>query len=137
MILAIHLLAGAALAQSSPAVGPGLIAAFFSHFLLDHLPHHEYRIDDLKTPVTVRALRDTAKAGADLFVGYAAIVLLWGSSLSWLVLLGAFLAILPDGLAIVARFFTFGPLQSFQVVHDLFHFPHEKLLGWRAVLGEA
>jgi len=136
-MLAIHMLAGAALAQSSPALGPGLIAAFFSHFLLDHIPHHEYRIDDLKMPVTIRALRDTTKAGADLFVGCAAILLLWGPTPSWLVLLGAFLAILPDGLAIIARFLAYGPLQRFRLVHDSIHFPHEKHLGWRVVLGEA
>ena len=136
-MLAIHMLAGAALAQSSPAAGPGLIAAFFSHFLLDRMPHHEYRIDDLKTPATVRALRDATKAVADLVIGCAAILLLWGPTPSWLVLLGAFLAILPDGLAIVARFLAYGPLQRFRLVHDSIHFLHEKHLGWRVVLGEA
>lgn len=130
------MLAGAALAQSSSTVGPGLIAAFFSHFLLDHMPHHEYRVDALRTPLKREVILDSLKVTMDLAAGSAAVFFLYGTEPPLVVLLGALLGILPDGIWMLGRFIKINLFERFQRIHRSFHAPPVKAFSRRALFAE-
>lgn len=106
MLLAPHILVGAAIAASTPNPLLGLLFAFLSHFLLDRVPHWEYSIEPLKQikakgiKYCMPILRRVA-----LDIGAGVIVLIIAVTMSgenipfaaWA--LGGFFGVLPDGLS--------------------------------------
>lgn len=130
MILSVHLLAGAAIGSRIKNYWAIFICSVALHFLLDLLPHWEY--------LTEAQTMDSSGLGFSLIVIKALIDLAAGLFLVyWFyhnsprfapVLLGAFFAVLPDGLVfgqLLSLFlFQSAPwlLQKFYAFHLLLHF---------------
>lgn len=136
MILSTHgaVGGGVALALSGNPI-LGLACAFFSHFLLDAIPHWDYKlrsamIDDsqpLENDMSVGGSGfyvDLFKIGCDACVGLAlAIVLFVPYSLEhpYIAVFGAIFAILPDSLQFVYWKVRREPLTSLQRFHTWIH----------------
>ena len=133
MTLATHAVAGASAAiifRRYPLLG--LLAAFFSHFLLDSIPHWHYSIP-LKVDGKWRserfawdmAGRDTfARTGADAILGALislALALRVAPEHWFLALLGAGLGVLPDLMQFLNYLTKMRLLVFFQNFHKLCH----------------
>ena len=148
MVLSTHVVAGAALAQlfpQNPALGFGV--AFVSHFVLDMIPHWDYRLVSLEAGATGQKIdkefkinpafvADLMKIGADLLLGLilAFLVFYPDSKLDLLILfLGVSGALLPDFLQFVFykfRPFWLKPLQRFHIwIHARRDFNNRPVLG--------
>lgn len=138
MLLGPHFLVGAAIAANSPNPFVGFVLAFFSHFLLDRIPHSEYSIDALKQikttgikycmPIFRRVALDIASG---LIVLVLAVTLNTHHVLLIQAAIGGFFGILPDGLSML--FFLkrdkglfASLLKLFYVIHRRIHFSKEK-----------
>ncbi len=94
MVLTSHILAGAAVAAKIQNPLIGLPLAFFSHFLLDALPHREYSISD---PKSKNFPRSVGKILIDLSLGLGLAVSAAPDEINFPYLAGAItLAVLPD-----------------------------------------
>ena len=119
MILATHAILGTAAAM---ALRQNPIAAFFaafaSHFVLDALPHWEYKLssqirhptDPLKNELVFdqRFIRDLVKTGADCLTGTAIsllVVAFTSPEYIRIAFLGAIGGVLPDFLQLMYHFF--------------------------------
>src|SRR3989344_4658712 len=148
MVLSTHAVAGVALARlfpQNPVLGFG--AAFVSHFVLDMIPHWDYRLASLEAGASGRKIdkefkinpafvADLMKIGADILIGLIVAFLVFypASKLDLLVLfLGVSGAILPDFLQFVFykfRPFWLKPLQHFHIwIHARRDFNNHPLLG--------
>lgn len=121
MTLATHAIAGAALATTMPT-RPVLVfaAGFASHFLLDAIPHWDYPLDNgmfVGRPVYL----DLIKIAGDGLLG---LVVSWLLFHSWVGMIAALGAILPDALQF-AYFKLRGPiLTPLQRFHMWIHTDH-------------
>lgn len=122
----VHLLVGAAIAALIPDLSGMVVISFFSHYLLDFIPHldadtfaHE------KTPYTwwqkATVIIDTVLA-LSLFVG---LYLLRNESFNFL--LGALVAIMPDILTPLENHPVFYPLRR---IHEMFHWNKNRARWW-------
>lgn len=111
MILVVHILLGALIGLTIPhQYWLVFVAAFATHFLLDAVPHYEYRIQLLKDRSEERrgilnifkdkeAFFVLGKIAIDFLLGMLiAASLVWFSPVKKYVLVGALSAALPDGL---------------------------------------
>ncbi len=135
MTLATHTVVGAAVAAALPNHPIlGGISAFASHFLLDALPHWDYRIlsasanpDTPSKLVFDRLfLLDLLRIGGDGLLGLAvaATFFLHGDLTqfsSWIWLVGALSAILPDLLQFVYSKYPKEPVAHLQAFHRWIH----------------
>ncbi len=145
MTLATHVVVGAAVAAALPNHPIlGGILAFSSHFLLDGLPHWDYKIlsasanPDTPTKLTFDRLfrLDLARIGSDAMLGLVvAGVFFWHPVGNWLWFVGATAAILPDFLQFVYSKYPKGPIAQLQAFHRRIH-TSQRLEG-RAFLGIA
>lgn len=134
MILAPHILVGAAVVASSPNLGAGLFLAFLSHFILDSIPHWEYSIEPLKNikvkglnycmPILRRVFLDMSLGGTILTIA----IVLSKNDVDFIALLvGGFFGILPDGLS---AFYFLRPknkiLKTVFDIHQKIHFSKNK-----------
>lgn len=138
MTLSTHAIAGAAvgaLAAGNPALAAS--GAFMSHFLLDAIPHWDYKLssserkedDPMTWGVDTRAkgfALDLAKTGFDSILGIgvvaATLALLGAPAFVWLgAILGALFGILPDFLQFVYFKVRREPLSSLQRFHIFMH----------------
>ena len=105
-----HLLVGAAIARSIPNPAISLPAAFASHFLLDMTPHWD------GSPSAPYKKRVISGAAIDYTLGATIIFFISsGYSNQNIILLGAFLATLPDFIALVSRHIRkIGKIQAFK-----------------------
>ena len=105
MLLAPHILVGAAVASQFANPLWGLIFAFLSHFALDRTPHWEYSVEPLKhiktrgikycAPILKRVILDITSGFTILFLA----VTISSNDISfWAWAIGGFFGILPDGL---------------------------------------
>ena len=95
-----HLLVGAAIVKSIPNPAISLPAAFFSHFLLDAVPHWD------GSPEAPFSKKIIGGAIADYLFGASLIFLLTkGDTGQTLILFGAFLGTLPDFILAFSRHF--------------------------------
>jgi len=93
-----HLLVGAAIARSIPEPSIALPAAFFSHFVLDMTPHWD---GSPKAPFSKKVVSGVV---VDYVFGAALIFLIsQGDPRQAIILLGAFLATLPDFIMAFSR----------------------------------
>jgi hypothetical protein len=93
-----HLLVGAAIARSIPNPAISLPAAFVSHFLLDMTPHWD------GSPSAPYKKKVIGGAALDYILGATIIFLISrGYPNQPIILLGAFLATLPDFISILSR----------------------------------
>jgi hypothetical protein len=134
MTLATHALVGAAVASffpEQPAVA--LCAAFASHFLVDAIPHGDYRILSASIHPEIGAAMtfdrtlalDMLRIGADALIGIALAFLFFAPlGHPYLVLLAACAGILPDPLQFAYTRFKREPLVSLQRFHQWIHTAH-------------
>lgn len=138
MLLAPHILVGAAIASKFQNPLLGILFAFLSHFILDAIPHWEYPAEPLKQIRTkgVRYLLPIFRRVAlDLLLGFtvlAAAVYLGTRDIpmtAWA--LGGFFGILPDGFSFLLflkpknrLLSTF--LKIIWAIHHRIHYDKEK-----------
>jgi hypothetical protein len=103
MISTCHILVGAAIASKIPSIPLGLAAAFFSHYLIDFIPHYEYPINQIRNRRWLRSIFDFLKITLDLFLGFA-LIFLFAKPNIWL-FAAAILAIVPDGFTLLQIIF--------------------------------
>jgi len=134
MLLAPHILVGAAVAISIPNPLLGLLLAFLSHFILDRIPHWEYSVEPLRN-ISAKGLLYVApilrRVAIDITTGVVLLIIAVTLSpddipfTAWA--FGGFFGILPDGLS----FLLFirrkkgrwgGILKAFYLVHQKVHF---------------
>lgn len=127
MILSTHALFGAALANFFPSRPiEAFLAGFMSHFILDALPHWDYKIrsDSIRPDIGAKIkwdkdfLIDALKIGIDIFVGIALSLIIFegadkGNAIFW----GAIGGIMPDPLQFLYNRFKREPLISLQNFH--------------------
>ncbi len=135
MTLSTHAIVGAGsaiLLRNYPILG--LIAAFFSHFLLDAIPHWHYKIlsksADSSLPFGMKLnlgssfTKDVFRGSADFCLGLIASILmslfLFPDNL-WLILAGVFASVLPDFLQVVYYLLPNKLLSYFQKFHMKTH----------------
>lgn len=115
-----HLLVGAAIAHSIPNPAVALPAAFLSHFVLDMTPHWD---GSPKAPFSKRVVGGVA---IDYAFGASLIFLIsQGDPRQGIVLLGAFLATLPDFIMAFSRHIK-TPLIKFPLI-DQFNKYHSNV----------
>lgn len=131
MTLAAHALVGAAIAAAVPQHPAfALSAAFLSHFVVDAIPHWDYRLESaFVRPHRGKPLRwgaalgrDAARIGGDALLGVLASGLLFareGNAL--LVFGGACAGMFPDALQFAYGRFPRGPLALLQRFHEWIH----------------
>lgn len=103
MILTIHALAGAAVANQFHNKLIACILAFLSHFLLDAIPHREYSLENVKFGFKSQEfLRLAIKILIDLVLGFILIIIFTKErSNLFQNLIGGFCALIPDGLSVL------------------------------------
>ena len=105
MLLAPHILVGAAVASQFQNPALGLILAFLSHFILDRTPHWEYSVEALKQ-IKIRGIKYCRpillRVILDIITGFTVLIfamLISANRIDFVYLaLGGFFGILPDGL---------------------------------------
>ena len=102
MILAIHELAGAAIIQLTPNPVLGAILAFLSHYVLDAFPHIEYKTKEIEARSRRGAPKEFGLATIDSTLGILAILSVTSPEELLVTLMGAFVAILPDGFSVLS-----------------------------------
>ncbi len=103
MILTIHAVAGAAVANQFQNKLIAWVLAFLSHFLLDAIPHREYSLENVKFGFRSREFWKVAiKVLIDLISGFILIIIFTKETgnLSQN-LMGGFCALIPDGLTLL------------------------------------
>lgn len=133
MTLTSHAVAGAAAAELFPA-HPVLAfaAAFLSHFVLDSIPHRDYKLEsyvkDYAHPDDIFKLdmiigpafwRDLLKIALDCALGFFLAIALFHSSTGviYFALLGAAGGVLPDALQFAFFKFKHQPLTALERIH--------------------
>ena len=138
MTLSTHSIIGAAIAVALPTHPViGAVAAFASHFLLDALPHWDYKIFSASAnPNKPTALKfdklfalDLLRIGFDAVLGLALAGFFFFSPATWwLCFMGAIMAQLPDFLQFVYSKFPDSPIKYVQQFHTWIH-TDQKLVG--------
>lgn len=133
MTLTAHAVVGAAVVAALPGHPLlGISAAFASHFLVDAIPHYDYRIRSASIHPKKGApmkfdkalLLDFFSIGSDFALGILLGVLLFSTPATrWLIAAGAFAGMFPDALqfAYTRMPRLLGPLQRF---HQWIHSPN-------------
>jgi len=138
MTLATHIVAGAVAAKfiSSHPVEAFFVGAV-SHYLLDTIPHWDYKINsfvaideskplDKKIQFNKEIFRDVAKVVLDAFIGFALIFILnffVGDNLMsvWLLLAAALGGAAPDFAQFLYGLWKIWPLKKLQELHNWVH----------------
>lgn len=132
MTLTAHAIVGAALVSIVPEHPvAGVCAAFASHFLVDAIPHVDYRIRSASINTKIRApltfdrnfFLDMLSIGADAVLGMLLALILF-SATPWQIALGAFAGMFPDALQFAYARFPREPLSSLQRFHEWIHTRH-------------
>lgn len=122
----VHLLAGAAIALLIPNTTVMIVVAFFSHYILDLIPH----IDPATFAAKERPYTMVQKIGLIVDI---VLVLAFSISLFLLkntnanVLIGAIAALLPDLLSPLEEYSVFSPLHK---IHRMFHWDERRAKYW-------
>lgn len=139
MILIPHLIISGVIAANISFWPLALILAFFSHYLLDFLPHNEYLINNIKQRKWITAGPDFLKLSIDFIIGFGFLVLIhYIKNTSYYILFVAgIMGILPDML----YFFSFTYrnnkiLKWNSFLHEKIHFFKDKKISgmWRTLI---
>src|SRR5690348_9824355 len=132
MILCTHAIVGGAIASLFPS-HPVIVAVagFASHFAIDAIPHWDYPLrtisigadaDNRNLALDRNLIFDLMLIGFGACTGLAIAVWLFASPATrTAIVLGAFMAILPDGLQFACSVFPHEPLKSLQRFHQWIH----------------
>ncbi|MDP3882798.1 MAG: hypothetical protein Q8Q48_01950 [Candidatus Staskawiczbacteria bacterium] len=115
MILLAHMLFGVAIGSYFKDPFLAILLAFFSHYLLDLLPHNEYSIKNISEKKWDKAFPDILKIALDF--GFGIILISLFSTGAPIIFAIAFFAILPDGFSILSALFP----NKFFALHDILH----------------
>jgi hypothetical protein len=135
MVLFSHMLVGAAIGSKIHSFWAIFVLALVSHFLFDRLPHWEYgrRFGHLLNSSPRQLLFFSLEVSLDLFLGLAIVFwLAWSSPARWLILFGALISLLPDGLIFIFIFlrrsfnWEVKCLEKFYFFHHKIHIPENK-----------
>jgi hypothetical protein len=131
MTLTAHAIVGAGIMAAMPAHPVlGGCAAFASHFLLDAIPHYDYRIRSASINPKIGApmrfnralLLDFFSIGGDFTLGIILGILFFATPATWwLIAAGAFAGTLPDALQFVYMRIHHEPFVSLQRFHKWIH----------------
>lgn len=134
MTLGTHAVVGAAVASLVPGYPvAAFFMAFLSHFLLDSIPHWDYKLrslekvgDDHMTSdmkMDKRFVFDLCRIAFDALLGLSVALPFFRDSAAFpfVLLLGAFGAMLPDALQFVYFKWKEGPLKHLQRFHIFIH----------------
>lgn len=142
MTLTTHGILGAATASFFPGFYPlAWFASFVSHFFADAIPHWDYQTKSAKKNlnplandfiITKESLGDLVKIGLDFNLGLILSLLIFPFPEydPWLILGGAFFAILPDPLQFAYWKIRREPLTSLQRLHIAIH-AKTRIRDWR------
>lgn len=127
MILTPHLITGAAIASQTNNIFLIVFISFFSHHLLDALPHWDYKIS-FKRKRGISALKITADIIIGIILILTAFFLFAKINFFFLfkLFLGAFFSILPDGFQFLAFIFPNKPFKSYLKFHRFFGSKYKK-----------
>lgn len=132
MILLVHMLLGALIGKEINNPILAIILAFFSHYILDFLPHVEYPIENIEKNQWTKALPDILRVALDFSLGILLIFLF--SKNHPIIYVCAFFAIIPDGLSLLKSFAKNKILEKHSKLHqEKIHFlKHKKISNfWR------
>ena len=124
MILSPHILASAALSRKIHNIFLLPFAAVISHFLLDRIPHWDYRVSQMSW------LKRIFFVGTDHFLGFGTVFLIgffsgWSPADYYLALISIFFGLLPDGFLVLYHSF---PKNKYLIAYRHFHLNiHSKL----------
>lgn len=122
----VHLLVGAAIASLVPHQPTMVILAFFSHYVLDLLPHIDPEtFADAKMPYTLRQKMSLVVDVVLVIALLSALYLLRSEPFPYLV--GAVAAQLPDLMIPLEQYEIFAPLKK---VHYMLHWREERAQAW-------
>lgn len=116
MLLTSHIITGAAIASKISNPWLGIPLAFLSHYFLDMIPHDDYSIENIKARRWSRSFFDFAKVFSDIFIGLLLISLF--SENNPVIFIGAFSAIIPDGVTLLNKIF---PQNKLIIRHQKLH----------------
>lgn len=144
MVLTTHAIAGAAVASLNPSRPvSGFFAGFVFHFILDAIPHWEYRIRSgfvdpkigSRFSIDRDFLVDILRIGSDFTLGVVlSFTLFYSAEFALAVLAGILGGITPDALQFVYGRIKKGPIIYLQKFHEWIHSPYLKLRS-RPLLG--
>ena len=136
MIFTPHMLAGAVIGAKISQPWLILILGLATHYLLDAIPHWEYKVLNLKRredrPFSARAyLKHLFKVILDLSIGLGLVIILaWKLARPDLIALGMIVAILPDGITFLYWTFKTKYLKPLYLFHKKIH-PKGALSFWK------
>jgi hypothetical protein len=116
MILSAHILTAAVVVSKVQNPVLGIFLAFLSHYLLDSIPHREYSAKNIFEKNWKKSLPDFLKVFLDGLIGFSIIFLITDNN--FIIYLGGFMGILPDGIAFLALLF---PRIKLLEIHQKFH----------------
>lgn len=125
MIATPHILTGALIASKVHNLPLALILAFASHYLLDSLPHWEYKLKDMNRGKWKEGWKDLLVVFLDAMVGTIFVYLL--SDNFFIAIIGSFLAGLPDLIMIVNIKLKSKILSYTEIFHSGVHFLKNKI----------
>ena len=149
MILSVHATFGAAVASLIPNHPvAGFILGFASHLALDAIPHKDYELISLESDPAkkekkidiifnkFRLLRDVFFVSLDALVGFClAFMFFFNPSHPWIFFIGAFVALIPDGLTFLYLLFRHKALGHFFDFHtDFIHYKIHMNQAWGVIL---
>lgn len=132
------MLAGAVIASKIVNPWLGIPLAFLSHYCLDMIPHGDYSIEHIKKGQWRKAFSDFFKVFLDISLGISLILLF--SENKPIIFAGAFVAIVPDGISLLNRFF---PQNKLTILHQKLHMIvnnigdrelNKKIPSWKAIV---
>jgi len=135
MILTCHLLVGAAIISKIKFLPLAFLLAFLSHYFLDFIPHIDYSSKDIYENIYEKKWKkffpDFLKVILD--ISLALFLILIFSKNQPLIFVGAFLAILTDGLNFLNFIFPNKILEIHYKLHQKIHYPKSKKISlfWR------
>lgn len=132
MILSTHAIVGGAIASLLPShPAAAAIVGFASHFAIDAIPHWDYPLHSIslgkgannrRLPFSSATLTDFAIIGIDASAGFGLALWIFAAEGSiWTIAIGAFAAMLPDGLQFLHTLHPRGFLHMLQRFHWRIH----------------
>lgn len=105
MILTVHILVGAAVTTQIRITWLAWLLAFFSHFLLDFIPHYDYSLKGVELGWKNKKFWWVVfKVALDLALGFILIIIFSQNKRNLInIIVGGFLGILPDGFNVISR----------------------------------
>lgn len=135
MLLACHLLTGAAIAAKIKSVPLVIFLAFLSHYFLDFLPHRDYSVENTKNRQWEKSLPELLKVFLDFGLGVFLIFIF--SEKQPIIFIGAFFAVLADGLNFLNLIFPNKILTLHSNFHQKIHFlKSKKISPFWGVIGQ-